>query len=115
MDPSSLDRNRGSAAPNDLVSPTQAFRLWQDSVRGRVGALVRGPWWIIRGAVDADEIYAWYVNDMKPEEAAVRIAAAWITQTPAQIVAHRARILEHYDEEAVRKFDKAVMLRMSRS
>lgn len=80
-------------------------------MRGRVGALVRGPWWIIRGAVHPDDLVAMYVSDMPEAEVADRIARAWLTQTPEQTARHRERTVVMYGPEAGPKFDKVVSRR----
>ncbi len=75
--PLKLARGTGGATFFALVTPTELYRQWLDSVRGRVGALVRGPWAYIRSAVPAEELRAWYDADVSPIDAARRIVEAF--------------------------------------
>lgn len=46
-----------------------------------MGAKVRGPWFIVRCAVEETELLAWYDAGMEPAFAAERISRAWFEQT----------------------------------
>lgn len=78
LDPSSLERRRGSAMHHHLVSESELFRRWLDQVRGRVGSAVYLPWWIAREKFRPADYRAWYDAGDAPEMAAARLIAAWM-------------------------------------
>jgi hypothetical protein len=76
LDPQSLDRVHGSTPPFAPVRDSDLWREWQDSVRGRVGTVVRVRWHSVRSATQVD-LKSLYALGVSPAEAAEVVVREW--------------------------------------